>query len=335
MYSRRSRTPEMATLKAGVLGGGAVRHSPAGARPAGSASAGPRRRKRLKLWPYAFIAVPIAAIVILEVIPTLGVVWLSFTDYNPLVDGSWHSFVGFANWKQLIHDAQAWQAFRQTLYFVALYLPASVILALLIALLLNQRVRGMAFYRGVYFLPVIVSWVAGSTMILWFIDPQSGGLALVMERLHLGSLPYLLQQPSTALPMVAATSIWKFVGYNAVIFLAGLQALNPELVDAAKVDGAGPLRRFWYVTLPELRPITTVVIVLNLVLSLRLFDPIKVMTNGGPNFSTTTLVMYYYSVSWDGLQFGYGSAITLLLTALILFGAALQFAYFRFRGGES
>jgi ABC-type sugar transport system permease subunit len=155
-----------------------------------------------------------------------------------------------------------------------------------------------------------------------------------MERLHLGSLPYLLQQPSTALPMVAATSIWKFVGYNAVIFLAGLQALNAELVDAAKVDGAGPLRRFWYVTLPELRPITTVVIVLNLVLSLRLFDPIKVMTNGGPNFSTTTLVMYYYSVSWDGLQFGYGSAITLLLTALILFGAALQFAYFRFRGGE-
>jgi ABC-type sugar transport system permease subunit len=196
-------------------------------------------------------------------------------------------------------------------------------------------VRGMAFYRGVYFLPVIVSWVAGSTMILWFIDPQSGGLALVMERLHLGSLPYLLQQPSTALPMVAATSIWKFVGYNAVIFLAGLQALSPELVDAAKVDGAGALRRFWYVTLPELRPITTVVIVLNLVLSLRLFDPIKVMTNGGPNFSTTTLVMYYYSVSWDGLQFGYGSAITLLLTALILFGAALQFAYFRFRGGES
>ena len=294
-----------------------------------------RRRKQYKLWPYAFLAVPMAAIILIEVIPTLGVVWLSFTDYNPLVEGSWYSFVGFDNWARLFADPKAWQAFWQTLYFVLLYLPASVILALLIAILLNQKVKGRAFFRGVYFLPVIVSWVAGATMILWFIDPQSGGLALLMDALHLGDLPYLLQQSSTALPAVAATAIWKFVGYNTVIFLAGLQALNPELVDAAKVDGAGALRRFWYVTLPELRPITTVVIVLNLVLSLRLFDPIKVMTNGGPNFSTSTLVMYYYSVSWDGLQFGYGSAITLLLTVLILVGAAAQFAYFRFRGGES
>lgn len=320
-----------------------------GARPlalAASTSAGnggkptrSRRRARRKppraWWPYAFVLVPVLAIFLLEVIPTLGVIWLSFTNYNPLVGGSWHKFVGLDNYSRLLGDTQARQALWQTLYFVALYLPASVILGLVIAVLLNQRIRGRAAFRGLYFLPVIVSWVVGSTMILWFIDPSSGGLALIMEKLHLGTLPNLLQQPSTALPVIAATTVWKFVGYNAVIFLAGLQTLDPSLQDAAKVDGAGPVARFWYVSMPALRPVTTVVIVLNIILALRLFDPIKVMTNGGPNFATTTLVMYYYQVSWNGLQFGYGSTITLVLTLLILVGSGLQFLYFRMRGGDS
>lgn len=295
----------------------------------------PRRRRRIEWWAYAFVAVPLAVILVVEVVPTLGVVWLSFTDYNPLEQGSWLDFVGGKNYDRMLHDEDAWKALRETLYFILLYLPASVILGLGIALLLNKKIRGRTFLRGVYFLPVIASWVVGATMIMWFIDPQSGGLAVLMAKLHLGAPPYLLQQPSTALPTIAATAIWKFVGYNTVLYLAGLQSLDADLNEAAEVDGAGAWARFWFITVPGLRPITAVVVVLNLITALRLFDPIKVMTNGGPNGATTTLVMYFYQVTWNGLQFGYGSAITLLLTLLIVLGSALQFLYFRFRGGAS
>lgn len=260
---------------------------------------------------------------------------MSFTNYSPFDSGSWRTFVGLDNYTRLIHDPLAGQAFLQTLYFVVLYLPASVILGLAAAILLNQKVRGQTFFRGVFFLPVIASWVVGATMILWFIDPSSGGLALIMAKLHLGSPPFLLQQSATALPTIAATAVWKFLGYNAVLFLAGLQSLDPHLDEAAKVDGAGLLARFWYITLPGLRPITTVVIVLNLITALRLFDPIKVMTNGGPDNATTTLVMYFYRITWEGLQFGYGSVITLVLTLMIMVGSGLQFLYHRYRGGES
>jgi multiple sugar transport system permease protein len=290
---------------------------------------------RVTWWAYLFLLVPVLTIFMLEIIPTLGVVWLSFTDYNPLSAGSWHTFIGLDNYTRLVQDDKAWQALWQTLYFVVLYLPASVVLGLVVALLLNQKIRGRVLFRGVFFLPVIASWVVGATMLLWFLDPESGGLALLMSKLGMGRPPFLLQNEATVLPTLAGVAIWKFVGYNAVLFLAGLQSVDQSLIEAAKVDGAGAFSRLRYVTLPSLRPITAVVVVLNLITSLRLFDPIKVMTNGGPNFSSSTLVMYFYQQTWDGLQFGYGSVITIVLTLLILVGSALQFLYLRYRGGPA
>lgn len=301
-----------------------------------TAEAPKKRRSRMASdrWPYLFLLVPVSAILLLEILPTFGVVWLSFTDYNPLDADSWRSFVGFDNYTRLIGDPQFWQSFWQTLYFVVLYLPLCVGLGLAVALLLNQDIKGRTLFRGVFFLPVIASWVVGATMILWFVDPNSGALALGMGQLGLGNPPSLLQQASTALPTIAGVAIWKFVGYNAVIYLAALQSIDENLIEAAKIDGAGAWSRFLHVTLPGLRPITAVVVILNLITALRLFDPIKVMTNGGPNFSSSTLVMYFYQVTWDGLEFGYGSAITLVLTFMILIGSALQFLYTRSRGGS-
>jgi ABC-type sugar transport system permease subunit len=296
---------------------------------------GRRGHRRIDWWAYVFLLVPVTVILLIEVVPTFGVVWLSFTDYNPLDPDSWRTFIGLDNYTRLIHDPQAWQAFWQTLYFVLLYLPLCVGLGLGVALLLNQKVRGRTFFRGVYFLPVIASWVVGATMILWFVDPQSGGLALAMAKFGLGAPPPLLQESATALPTIAGVAIWKFVGYNAVLYLAALQTIDENLIESAKIDGAGAFARFRHITLPGLRPITAVVVILNLITALRLFDPIKVMTNGGPNFSSSTLVMYFYQVTWDGLQFGYGSAITIVLTLMILIGSGLQFLYFRYRGGGS
>lgn len=255
----------------------------------------------------------------------LGVLWISLTDYNPLDASSWVSFVGLTNYRRMLDDPLVWQSLRNTFYFAILYMPVAIVGALIAAVLLNQKLRGRLVFRGIYFLPVIVSWVVGATMIMWFLDPTAGMVSLVAERLGFGPLPQLLQRSSTAMPTVAVVAIWKYFGYNTVIYLAGLQTIDPGLDEAAHVDGATAVQRFWHLTVPLLRPVTAVVITINLIQALRIFDPMVIMTNGGPNYATTSTVLYFYRVAWDSLQFGYGSAITALLSVIIFAVAGLQF----------
>jgi multiple sugar transport system permease protein len=291
------------------------------------------QRHRQQLSAMGFIAVPLLLMVTVELLPTLGVLWLSFTDYNPLDPSSWKTPVGLDHYQRLGADELAWQALRNTVYFVALYLPVAVFGGLVAAVLLNQPLRGRAFFRGVYFAPVVVSWVVAATMITWFIDPSWGLLTLVLESLGLDPLPAVLKDSDTAMPGIALVAIWKYFGYNVVIYLAGLQTIDSSLDESARVDGASAFQRFRYITLPMLRPVTAVVVILNLIQALRVFDPMLVMTNGGPNFSTTSMVLYMYRMAWDSLQFGYGSAIAVVLTVVVMAAASAQLAFFN-RGSD-
>lgn len=268
---------------------------------------------------------PLLFLVAVEVIPTLAVVWTSFTHYNPLVPDSLYSFVGLNNYERLVSDPLVWQALRNTFYFAIIYMPIAIVGGLVAADMLNQRIRGRAVFRGIFFMPVIVSWVVGATIIMWFLDPAAGLVGIVFHRLGLGPLPQLLQEASTAMPAVAFVGIWKYFGYNTVIFLAGLQAIDPSLNESAQVDGASPFQRFRYVTVPMMRRIMAVVIAINLIQAMRIFDPMMIMTNGGPNFSTTSVVLYVYRMAYDNLQFGYGSAITLLLLLIVFVIGGAQF----------
>lgn len=272
---------------------------------------------------------------LVEVVPMLGVVWMSVTDYSPLEEGSWLSFVGLEHYQRLIGDPLAWKSLLNTFYFAALYMPIAIVGALVAAVLLNQKLRGRLVFRGIYFMPVVVSWVVGATMLMWFVDPSSGLLSILLESLGLGRLPRLLQSETTAMPTVALVAIWKYFGYNTVIYLAGLQTISRTLDESARVDGASAFQRFRYVTIPLLHPVTVVVITLNLIQAVRVFDPMMIMTNGGPNHSTTSTVLYFYRVAWDNLQFGYGSAITAVLTLIILLAAGLQFWFFRRRSWQA
>ncbi|WP_158305616.1 MULTISPECIES: sugar ABC transporter permease [unclassified Nocardioides] len=269
-----------------------------------------------------------------EIIPMLGVVWISLTDYNPLEPDSWTEFVGGENYSRMLDDSLFWKSLGNTFFFAVLYLPISILGALLAATLLNQNLRGRLVYRGIFFMPVVVSWVVASTMIMWFLDPSSGFVSMVSQELGFGRLPQLLQDESTAMPAVAFVAIWKYFGYNTVIYLAGLQSVNPALEEAAKVDGASAFGRFWYVTLPALRPVTAVVVMLNMIQAIRIFDPMLIMTNGGPNYATTSTVLYVYRMAWDNLEFGYGSAITGALSLIIFAIAGLQFWFFNRRSVE-
>ncbi|MCW2768090.1 MAG: carbohydrate transporter rane protein 1, family [Nocardioides sp.] len=293
---------------------------------------GRRRHGRFDvLW---FLGVPILLIVAVEIVPMLGVVWISLTDYNPLEPDSWLSFVGGENYSRMLGDDLFWQSLLNTSYFALLYLPIAIFGAMVAAILLNQQLRGRLVFRGIFFMPVVVSWVVGSTMIMWFLDPSSGLPSMISESLGFGRLPQLLQDESTAMPTVAFVAIWKYFGYNTVIYLAGLQAIDSALDEAAKVDGASALRRFWHITLPGLRPVTAVVVMLNMIQAMRIFDPMMIMTNGGPNNSTTSTVLYVYRMAWDNLQFGYGSAITAVLSVIIFAIAGLQFWFFNRRSVE-
>lgn len=298
---------------------------------------GRQRRPRAR-WDWVnlllFLGVPVVLIVAVEIIPMLGVVWVSFTDYNPLDPDSWSAFVGGENYRRMVDDPLFWKSLGNTFFFAVLYLPVSILGALVAAILLNQNLRGRLVYRGIFFMPVVVSWVVASTMIMWFLDPSSGLVSLLSQELGLGRLPQLLQDGSTAMPTVAFVAIWKYFGYNTVIYLAGLQALNASLDEAAKVDGASTFARFWHVTLPALRPVTAVVVMLNMIQAMRIFDPMLIMTNGGPNFATTSTVLYVYRMAWDNLEFGYGSAITGALSLIIFGFAGIQFWFFNRRSAE-
>ncbi|MDX6251173.1 MAG: hypothetical protein QOF10_4533 [Kribbellaceae bacterium] len=323
----------MASLRS--VGRGHSRRIRPPARPDRPGQPSRKRRTGSRLGLLLFLGVPVCLILMVEVIPMLGVVWISVTDYSPLKPSSWHTFVGLAHYRHLFQDPLVWKSLLNTLYFAVLYLPVSIIGALVTAMLLNQKLRGRLVFRGIYFMPVVVSWVVGATMIMWFVDPSSGLLSIVLESIGLGPLPQLLQSENTAMPTVAFVAIWKYFGYNTVIYLAGLQTISAALEEAARVDGASALQRFRYVIVPLLRPVTAVVITLNLIQAMRIFDPMMIMTNGGPNFSTTSTVMYFYRVAWDNLQFGYGSAITAMLSVMIFVAAGVQFWLLNRRSAET
>lgn len=282
-----------------------------------------------------FLGIPVLLILLVEIVPMIGVLWLSFTSYNPLDAVSLFHFVGLDNYARLVTDSQFWHSLWNTIFFGLMYVPIAVFGALLAAILLNQKIRGRSFIRGVFFLPVILSWVVAATMMAWFLDPTSGLASILSQKLGFGQLPYLLQDESTAMPTIAFLAIWKYFGYNTVIYLAGLQAVDFTLDEAAMVDGANAVQRFWYVTVPGIRGTTAIVLMLNLIQALRVFDPMMIMTSGGPNFSTTSTVLYFYRTAWDSMQFGYGSAITVALSIVIFAVAGFQFWFFDRRAIQS
>jgi multiple sugar transport system permease protein len=197
-------------------------------------------------------------------------------------------------------------------------------LALLFAVALNQRIRGIVFYRTAYFLPVISSTVAISLIWEWLYEPQYGLLNYVLGFLGIHGIQWL-GDPNTAMPSIMIVSIWRDLGFNMVIFLAGLQAVPQELHEAAAIDGAGSFERFRFVTLPMLSPTIFFVIVLSIIGSFKVFDQAYVMTQGGPLNATTTVVYYIFTQAFQWFHMGYAAALGYVLFAIILAFTLLQF----------
>ncbi len=237
-------------------------------------------------------------------------------------------FIGLSAYARLPADPLFVTALRNTFYYLLLLGPVVVVGGFLVALLLNQRLYGRSFARTVVFLPYVIMVVVVGAIWRWILDSNFGLLNAYLRRLGLGPVYWLSSSATSMIGIVIATTWWT-IGYNMVIFLAGLQDVPRELIEAAEMDGAGAVRRLFRVVIPVLRPTFFFVVLTTVIYSLQVFGQIYTMTAGGPQYSTLTLVQYLYIVGFRQFQLGYSATISMALFAMIALLSAGMFRLFR------
>lgn len=291
-------------------------------------STDPYRRLNPTAIPYLFILPVILFTVFFKFIPIGVSLLLSFTEYDMLSSPRW---VGIANYAYLLSDNDLfWTSLKNTAQYSLEVLPANIAISLLLAILVNQELKGVAFFRTVFYLPVVTSIIAVSMIWMWIYNYQVGLLNSILGLFGLGPFDWL-RNPKLALHSLAIMRVWKGVGWNMVIYLAGLQGIPRYIYEAATIDGASAWTQFRRLTWPLLRPVTYYIIVMGLISTFQSFGEIYAMTQGGPLDSTTTLGYLVYQQAFQYWEMGKASA-----TAFILFGVifALSIAQNKFVSAE-
>ncbi len=278
---------------------------------------------RKALLGYAFLGPSALHLLVFSLGPVLFALYVSFHNWG-LIDPV-RPFVGLGNYAQLLRDPDFWNSIKNTALYT-LHVPVGMALSLGIALVMNQRIRGVHVLRTIFFLPSVTSFVAIAMIWQWIYNPDFGLLNWALSLVHLGPFPWL-NDPATALLSLMLLAIWIQAGYQMVIFLAGLQGIPQYLYDAAIVDGASRWQRFRRITLPMLRPTTFFVLVTSVIGSFQVFTQVYVMTEGGPLKSTEVIVYSIYKNAWEYLRMGYASAMSWVLFAIVMLITLIQFRY--------
>jgi sn-glycerol 3-phosphate transport system permease protein len=274
-----------------------------------------RRARRDSLVFLAFVAPNFILLAVFTFWPVLYSLYLSFLKWNMVAKT--RPFIGLANYRTLIDDPVFWIVTRNTFLLAAGTVFITLALALALAVALNRRMRGRSLYRAVIFSPTFTTSVAVAMVWSWILDPNYGLLRVFLHAAGLAS-PNWLGDVHWALPAVMIVVIWSGLGYDMVIFLAGLQGIPAELYEAARVDGASPLQVFGKITFPLLSPTTFFLLVISVIGALKAFDVVAVMTGGGPLNSSNVYVLYLYQNAFRWFKAGYASALALVLFVLIL-----------------
>lgn len=271
--------------------------------------------------PYVFISPGVVFYLMVTIIPMVWGFWISFHKWSIIWPA--HPWVGLKNYAALISDSLFWTSLRNTAVYTAGVVPVEVVIALMVALLLNTKLKGRSFYRLLYYLPVVTPLSISAVIWQWIYHPHYGLLNWIMRVLHLPTRDWLLEL-GTAMLAVIIVAIWAGVGYRMVIFLAALQGIPQTYYEAAMIDGAGRFQLFRYITLPLLKPATLFVLVTSVISSFQVFSIINVLTQGGPLDSTHVVVYYIYKRAFGDLQFGVAAAMSFVLFAIILVVTAIQ-----------
>jgi len=269
---------------------------------------------------YLFLLPALGGILVFILGPVVAAIALSFTKWDLLTPAK---FIGLSNYQELIQDPMFRKVMLNTLIFTGASAPLSLILSLGLALALNQKIKGIVVFRTIYFLPVVSSMVAVSLVWRWLYNPNYGLLNYFLNLLHLPSVNWLFST-TWAMPAVILMSVWKGLGYNMVIFLAGLQGIPQMYYESAKIDGAGKFQAFKNITLPLLSPTTFFVLVISIISSFQVFDQIFVMTSGGPAHATEVIIYYIYHNAFQIFRMGYASALAFCLFIIIFALTLLQ-----------
>jgi multiple sugar transport system permease protein len=281
-----------------------------------------RLRLQEEIAGWLFVAPVVLGVLIFQVYPVLYSLYISFTDWNLVRVPRW---VGPDNYVQLFTTDLV---FPTSVVNTALFTVGTVVpglgLALLFALLLNQRIRGRFAYRAIYFVPVVAPAVSVAILWTWIFEPSFGVLNFLLKLVGISGPPWIASS-SWAMPSVIIMSTWQGLGFNVVIFLAGLQSISPDYYEAAAIDGANAWQRFRAVTLPLLSPVTFFVLVLALINALQVFTGPYVLTRGGPANATVTVVMHLYNQAFRFQAMGVASAIAYCLFVIIVGLTALNF----------
>lgn len=270
-------------------------------------------------WSSLFLAPALLIISICVVIPALLAFALSWTHASRF--GTVH-FAGAYNYRKLFEDPVALQSFLNTLLYVVFFVPLNIALALAVALLLQPNFAGMKLIRSVYFVPAVLSSMVTVSIFRFLYDARHGPISALLETLGFAPIAWL-SQSGYAMAAIIALSLWKSIPFNAIIFLAALQSVPAELHEAARIDGAGAVRRLFNVTVPALRPMIGALTILSLIGAFRVFEPMFVLTEGGPANSTRSIALHAYLVGFRDGELGYSSAVSFVLLVIILIATVL------------
>jgi multiple sugar transport system permease protein len=263
---------------------------------------------------YVFIAPWLVSFLAFDLIPILSGFYHSFTQWT--ATGSEARFVGWSNYTEaLTQDPLFWIAIRNTLYYMGVSVPLGLVVAFLLALLLNSNIRGMAAYRTIYYLPSVVPVVAASIVWVFIFETRRGILNFVLEAVGLPPIRWL-SDPTWAMPALIIMSLWG-LGATMIIFLAGLQGIPPELYEAAQVDGATAVQRLFRITVPLMTPTLFFTLILNLVNAFQAFANAFILTNGGPNNATLLYMIHIYNHAFRYFRMGYASALAVMLFVVV------------------
>lgn len=273
-------------------------------------------------WAYIMIAPTLIGLLVLNIIPVIQTFLLSFQKVGALGNGKW---VGFDNYIRMFKDPAVLGATFNTFKYAIIVVPVTVILSLIVAVLLNKKIKGVSLYRTIYFMPMVAAPAAIAMVWRWLYNSEFGLINYLLSTVGIKG-PQWLSDPKVAMISIAIVGIWSGVGYNMVLLLAGLQEIPKDYYEAANIDGASPIRQFFTITLPLVSPTMFFVVVTSIISAMQIFDVIFMMIDKTSVAleGTQSLVYLFYQYSFVMNEKGYGSAIVMLLLAIIMLITAVQ-----------
>ncbi|MFC4802199.1 carbohydrate ABC transporter permease [Neobacillus sp. GCM10023253] len=279
--------------------------------------------RRNRITAYTFLLPNIIGFLVFIFVPVIASFFMSFTSWNGFGN---IEFIGLDNYKQLLKDANFKISFINSILFMLISVPITLFISVLIAIALNRGIRFVKVFRTAVFLPYVTATIAVAAVWQLIFNPSMGPINGTLMKLGIDSPPGWLSSPTWALISVSIVYIWHSVGYYMILFLAGLQNIPDYLYEAAELDGAGPITKFFHITLPSLSPVLFFTTIIGVINSFKVFDLIYVLTGGGPGRSTHVLVYDIYNTAFKQFEYGYASAMAYVLFLVILIISIIQFS---------